>query len=100
MCFCIYGAEICLVSVSNNKVTDVVKKSDGQSIFREFGFLYKTADQLLDLADSLKSRPAARLDIEYDLRFGFPKYIYVDPSAQMADEEYGYATTSIRKLLK
>jgi hypothetical protein len=100
MCFCGDRGETCLVYVSNGKATDVVRKSDGGSIFREFGFLYKTANQLFDLADSLKSVSVARLVIEYDERFGFPKYIYVDPSAQMADEEYGYMTTSIRKLLK
>jgi hypothetical protein len=99
-CFCINGGETCLVYVSNDKVVDVVRKSDGQSVFREFGFLYKTANQLLDLADSLKSVTVARLVVEYDTRFGFPRYIYVDPNAQMADEEYGYLTTSVKKLLK
>ena len=38
--------------------------------------------------------------VEYDTKFGFPKHIYVDPNAQIADEEYGYLTTSVRKLLK
>jgi hypothetical protein len=100
MCFCINGGETCLVYVSNDKVVDVVRKSDGQSVFREFGFLYKAANQLLDLADSLKAVTVARLVVEYDTKFGFPRYIYVDPIAQMADEEYGYLTTSVRKLLK
>jgi hypothetical protein len=42
----------------------------------------------------------ASLVVEYDTKFGFPKHIYVDPNAQIADEEYGYLTSSIRKLLK
>ncbi len=100
MCFCIDGGESCLVYVSNGRVTDVVRKSNGQSIFRELGSLYKTADQLLDLADSLKTVVVARLVIEYDTKLGLPRYIYVDPSDQMADEEYGYVITSVRKLLK
>jgi hypothetical protein len=100
MCFCINGGEIYLVYVENDKVTDVVRKSDGKSIFGESGYLYKTADQLLNLADSLKDVAVARLVVEYDTKFGFPKYIYVDPYAQMADEEYGYLITSVRKLLK
>ncbi|MDP2885705.1 MAG: DUF6174 domain-containing protein [Ignavibacteria bacterium] len=42
----------------------------------------------------------ASLVVEYDTMFGFPKHIYVDPNAHIADEEYGYLTTSVRKLLK
>jgi len=38
--------------------------------------------------------------VEYDTKFGFPKYFYVDPNAQIADEVYGYLTASIRELLK
>jgi hypothetical protein len=100
MCFCINGGETCLVYVANDKVTDAIRKSDGKSILGEFGSLYRTANQLLDLADSLNAVPVARLVVEYDSKFGFPKYIWVDPNAQIADEEYGYRTTSIRKLLK
>jgi len=99
-CFCVTGGATCLVYVSNDKVTDVVRKSDGQSLFIEFGSLYKTANQLLDLADSLKQVSVARLVIEYDEKFGFPKYIYVDPSLQIADEEYAFLTSSVRRLLK
>ncbi len=100
MCFCVNGGETCLVYVANDKVLDVVRKSNGQSIFREFGSLYRTANQLLDLADSLKAVAVARLVVEYDPKFGFPKYIYVDPNAQIADEEYGYLTSSVKKLMK
>lgn len=99
-CFCVNGGATCLVYVSNDKVTDVVRKSDGHSLFTEFGCLYKTANQLLDLADSLKQVSVARLVIEYDEKFGFPKYIYVDPSFQIADEEYAFLTSSVRRLLK
>jgi len=38
--------------------------------------------------------------VEYDTKFGFQKRIYVDPNARIADEEYSYLTTSVRKLLK
>lgn len=99
-CFCMNGGEICRVYISNDKIVDVVRKSDGESIYREFGYLYKTANQLLDLADSLKTMAVARLDITYDTRFGLPNYIYVDPDERVADEEYGYVTSSVKKLLK
>jgi hypothetical protein len=42
----------------------------------------------------------ASLIVEYDTKFGFPKFIYFDPNADIVDEEYGYLTTSVRKLLK
>jgi Family of unknown function (DUF6174) len=100
MCFCINGGETCLVYVSDDAITDVVRKSDGKSIFQQSGYFYKTANQLLRLADSLKTVQVASLVVEYDPKFGFPKYMFVDPYAQMADEEYGYHTTSVRKLLK
>jgi hypothetical protein len=33
------------------------------------------------------------------MKYGCPEYVYVDPNAQMADEENGCCTTAVRKLL-
>jgi hypothetical protein len=38
---------------------------------------------------ALDSKPA-RIDIRYDAALGFPAYVSVDPSARIADEEYGF----------
>jgi hypothetical protein len=34
--------------------------------------------------------------VSYDRRYGYPLRVYVDPSAQIADEEYGYETSIVK----
>jgi hypothetical protein len=99
-CFCAYGGEVCRVYVRNNQVVDVVKKSDGKSIFAEVPGRYKTVDELFALAASLNKDSVASLIIAYDGKFGFPALISVDPNAHIADEEYAYQSANLERLVE
>ncbi|MGA3287900.1 MAG: DUF6174 domain-containing protein [Bacteroidota bacterium] len=98
-CFCPYGGDVCRVYVRDNKVIDVIKKSDGKSIFAQVPQRYKTVDELFVLASSVNPDSVASLVIQYDERFGFPKLMSVDYSTQIADEEFAYYSQNIERLL-
>jgi hypothetical protein len=98
-CFCPYGAEMCKVYVRDNKIVDVIKKSDGKSIYAEMPRRYKTVEELFALAGSIHPDSVASLVIQYDARFGYPSVIAVDFSIQMSDEEYAYRSQNIERLL-
>ena len=98
-CFCPFGGDVCRVYVRNNKVVDVVKKSDGKSILEQTPQRYKTLDELFTLASSINPDSVASLVIQYDQRFGFPNLISVDYSVQIADDEFSYQSQSLERLL-
>ncbi|MGD0589702.1 MAG: DUF6174 domain-containing protein [Bacteroidota bacterium] len=98
-CFCPPDGA-CQVYVRENAIVDVVRESDGKSIFAEAPQRYKTVDELFTLANSFNSDSVASLMIQYDARFGYPTLISVDISLQIADEELSYRTFSIKQILK
>ena len=99
-CFCPYGGDVCKVYVQDNKVIDVITLSDGQSIFAQAPRRYKTVDELFALVSSINPDSVASLIVQYDTRFGFPAFISVDYSTQIADEEFSYHSQNIQRLLK
>ncbi len=46
---------------------------------------------VLFVTDPMRMTASGR--IEYDSTFGYPRSLFIDPNAQIADEEYGYVTT-------
>jgi hypothetical protein len=98
-CFCPPDG-VCQVYVRDNAIVDVIRESDGKSIFAEAPQRYKTVDELFTLANSFNPDSVASLVIQYDARFGYPTLISVDISLQITDEEFSYHTLSIRQILK
>ena len=93
-CFCINGGVSVTVVVKNNQIINVVETS-GIPVPQNQWQFYKTVDQLFDIAKSINPDSVARFSIDFDLKYGYPKWLYVDPNSQMADEEYGYQTEFI-----
>lgn len=89
----------CRVIVRADTIADVIRKSDGQSVLVEGGSTFKTVAQMFSLVESLKVDGVAQLKVDYDPRFGFPSYIFVDYKSSMIDDEVGYRTTQIRQLI-
>ena len=59
-----------------------------------------TIDELFKLVKSIAPDSVSYLSIEYEERFGYPSTIFVDPNSQIADEEYGYKTYSLERIIK
>lgn len=98
-CFCPDALEIYRIFVRNNEIIDVIKKSDGKSVLNQLPHQFKTVDDLFALAGSINPDSVALIEVQYDQRFGFPKYIYVDSSSEIADEELSYTSGGIERLL-
>jgi Family of unknown function (DUF6174) len=98
-CFCPDVQEIFKIYVWDKKIIDVIKKSDGKSIFNQSLMRFKTVDDLFQLVSSINPDNVAAFTVEYDQRFGFPKLIYIDADSAIADEEYTIVTSGLERLL-
>lgn len=69
----------------------VVDLSDNSNATDRAG-AFKTVTGLFDLIKSIDTTSVASFQATYDARYGYPLKIFVDPNANIADEEYGYET--------
>lgn len=58
---------------------------------------YSTIDKVLDTVAQAHASKADRLDVDFTPQ-GWPRTVYVDQSAQLADEEYGLTLTNVTPL--
>lgn len=55
-----------------------------------------TIPDLFALLRSIDMTKVASLQVSYDARYGYPVRVFVDPSARIADEEYGFETAIVQ----
>lgn len=96
LCFCVYGGDKMIIQVRNNKIVSVQDSAGVKQVPQEYWQWFKTIDQLFETAINAKNGKPNSFNVEIDKEYGFPKYFWVDPVAQTADEEYGFITTSFR----
>lgn len=94
-CFCVDGGKKFLVTVRSGIIESVVDPTDGSVLAADRWGGFKTIPDLFALAKSIDTTTVASLQVSYDPRYGYPLRVFVDPSAQIADEEYGFETTII-----
>lgn len=94
-CYCPNGGQKVTVIVRNNLITDV-RDINGQSLPVDSQKPYKTVDELFAIIRSVDPAKVATLNVVYDNRLGYPTNLYVDPSKQIADEEYGYSVENLQ----
>jgi Family of unknown function (DUF6174) len=58
---------------------------------------YSTVDKVLDTVTEAHASKADRLEVEFTPE-GWPRTVYVDQSARIADEEYGLTLTDVTAL--
>jgi hypothetical protein len=88
------------VIVEEGRIADVIRKSDGASVYTEAASLYKTVEELFAFAVSVRQDSVAELRVEYDQRFGFPHLVYIDYDDRIADEELGFRTEGLERLIR
>lgn len=98
LCFCVYGGSKMIIHVRNNKIVSIQDSTGAIQVPQEHWQWFKTIDQLFETAIQAKNGKPNSFSVEFDKEYGFPKYFWVDPIAQAADEEYGYSTTGFRAL--
>jgi hypothetical protein len=98
-CFCADVGEVYKVYVWDDTIVDVMRKSDGKSVIGESLRRFMTVDDLFEMVRSINPDSVAEFIAEYDKRFGFPKFIYIDADSNIADEEYGITTGGLERFL-
>lgn len=96
-CFCA-GPRKFVAVVRDN---DVVALQKASPALEDESWLdgYHTVDELFDLIEDARERDPAVLEVSYHPRYGYPTRIYVDYSAQTADEELGFTLSNLRRLV-
>src|SRR5690606_23652442 len=56
---------------------------------------YRTVEELFDLIEEAQEVDPAVLEVTYHPRYGYPTRIYIDYSAQTADEEVGFTLSNL-----
>lgn len=98
LCFCIDGGVVAIVNVRDNKIVSVTDSVSNNLIPQERWQYFKTIDQLFETALKAQQSKPARFEITYNNTYRFPAYVWVDENFYIADEEYGYLTTSFQSL--
>lgn len=87
-----------IVLVRNNKIVGVQDSAGVKQVTQEHWQWFKTIDQLFETAIKAKNDKPNSFQLQFNKEYGFPEYFWVDPNAQMADEEFGYSTTGFKPL--
>jgi len=96
-CFCPYGGIPIKVNVRNSQVFKVYQAGNGFRLPDAYWGQFRTIDGLFDVVDSVNPDSVSVFNVSYDARYGFPTIIFVDPNDMVADEEYGYRTSTLEK---
>jgi len=94
-CFCADGGKKFLVTVRSGNIASVVDQSNGSALGEDRWGAFRTIPGLFTMVESIDTANVASYQFSYDPRYGYPRIVFVDPSAQIADEEYGYETELI-----
>jgi len=94
-CFCAKAGTVFQVVVKNNVIVNVIDPATKTPLPEGERQWFKTVDQLFGIVHSVDTATVAAFQVEYDHKYGYPKNLYVDPSSQMADEEYGYGNANL-----
>jgi hypothetical protein len=95
-CFCADGGRQFLVTVRSGIITSVVDPADGSILSADRWGNFMTIPGLFALVKSIDTTKVASLQVSYDPRYGYPLRVFVDPSIQIADEEYGFNTAIVK----
>ena len=103
-CYCPASYFPAKVVVRNDTVSQVfdadtnnpVPEDSLGSVELRYADIYPTIDQLFNLVNEAINREVNRLHVRYNNEYGYPKDVYIDYDANIADEEIGYTVSAYR----
>lgn len=95
-CFCADGGRNYRVTVRSGVIVKIDDPATGSVLAADRRGDFKTIPELFALVQSIDPATVASLQVTYDPRYGYPLRVYVDPSAMIADEEYGFETSIVQ----
>ena len=97
LCFCSpESTEPVRITVRQDAVVAVVRQSDGLPAGTKYG--WPRVDALFDDIQGRLDQHVARITVDYDASYGYPRSIVVDVAAMAADDEYSHAAGNLRPL--
>lgn len=97
LCFCApESTEPVRISVRQDAVVAVTRQSDGQPVDAKYG--WPRVDALFDDIQGRLDQHVARITVDYDATYGYPRSIVVDVAAMTADDEYSHTAGNLRPL--
>jgi hypothetical protein len=98
LCFCApVATEPVRITVRQDAVVAVVFQRDGVPTGTTFGGWPRVEDLFDDIQSRLDQK-AARVTVEYDPTYGYPRSVVVDVAAMAADDEYSRTASNLRPL--
>jgi hypothetical protein len=97
LCFCA-GSLVTPVEIEvrNGRVAAVTDPSSGRPATQAPGRPTPTVEDLFAIVESALDREVDWLDVQYDVVFGYPAVIRVDPDTRAIDEEQSYFAGGLR----
>ncbi len=97
VCYCMLGGKDVEITVVDGVPRRGVLLDTGDSLTAEQLGWYRTVEELFVLIDTLRAHPPAEWSAEYDPRLGFPLRVSVDYSRAIADDEFEFHTSDVRR---
>jgi hypothetical protein len=98
LCFCAFPPGFVRLVVKDNKIVEGIDLTTNQPVPQETLQYYQTIDELFAWMETMQAQNPARLEVEYEARFGYPKKIEFDQSVYIADEELWIEMQAFKKL--
>jgi len=90
-CFCVPDfRRAALLTVRGGEIASAAYADDGTAVEPEFFGRYETVEGLFALIEGAIEQGAARVDVTYDEKYGYPTSLFIDRYLTMADEEQGF----------
>ena len=96
-CFC--GADLhrpVTVFVRNGAVYDATYADDGRPVPTAYLQYYRTIDGLFEIIGDAINRRADFIDVDYDSRYGYPRFADIDYERRTADDEIYFTVRRFR----
>lgn len=98
-CFCVHGGIPFKIYIQNEQIVQITNKATGEALDSNDFHLFKTVPQLFEFLESIDADSVAVFNVQFHPRFGFPNFIYVDFSERIADEEMGFVSANLERLI-
>jgi hypothetical protein len=100
-CFCApVTTDPVVVTVAGGVIVSRVYAASGDTVPPAYASVYPDIAQLFDIIDEAIAQRAAHVDVTYEPDFGYPVSVFIDQSANAADDEISYDVTSLSEPLQ
>lgn len=84
------------IRVFNNTIQQATVLPEGTPLPAEYKTRAMTIDELFNVIHKAIDNNAARVDVQYDLQYGYPTTLFIDQDERMADEEVSYNISNFK----